>query len=116
MTTAQSAASETTCTVFLKSQKTRTNTLFTLGYINTLSSMQIQAFDVGMLSTNCYVVSCTETKKSIIIDPGFEYAQEADQITRYVDENALKVSSSNLVQPALPKARISSGEEACVTS
>ena len=91
MTTAQSAASETTCTVFLKSQKTRTNTLFTLGYINTLSSMQIQAFDVGMLSTNCYVVSCTETKKSIIIDPGFEYAQEADQITRYVDENALKV-------------------------
>jgi hydroxyacylglutathione hydrolase len=53
--------------------------------------MQIQTFNVGMLSTNCYVVNCPETKEAIIIDPGFEADFEAEQITRYVDENALKV-------------------------
>ena len=53
--------------------------------------MQIQTFNVGMLSTNCYVVSCPETKEAIIIDPGFDASYEAEQISRYVDENALKV-------------------------
>jgi hydroxyacylglutathione hydrolase len=53
--------------------------------------MQIQIFNVGMLSTNCYVVNCTETREAIIIDPGFDYTREADQIIRYVDENTLKV-------------------------
>jgi hydroxyacylglutathione hydrolase len=49
--------------------------------------MQIQPFIVGMLSTNCYAVSCPKTREAIIIDPGFE----AEQVTRYVAENALKV-------------------------
>jgi hydroxyacylglutathione hydrolase len=53
--------------------------------------MQVQAFNVGMLSTNCYVVNCPETKEAIIIDPGFDVAQEAEQIFRYVDASALKV-------------------------
>jgi hydroxyacylglutathione hydrolase len=53
--------------------------------------MQIQAFNVGMLSTNCYVASCPETKEAIIIDPGFDASNEAEQITRYVDANKLKV-------------------------
>ena len=53
--------------------------------------MKIQAFNVGMLSTNCYLVNCSETKEAIIIDPGFEADFEAEQITRYVDGNALKV-------------------------
>jgi len=53
--------------------------------------MRIQTFNVGMLSTNCYVVNCPETKDTIIIDPGLDAAQEADQIVRYVDANALKV-------------------------
>lgn len=53
--------------------------------------MQIQAFNVGVLSTNCYVVNCPETKETIIIDPGFDASHEAKQITRYVDENTLKV-------------------------
>jgi glyoxylase-like metal-dependent hydrolase (beta-lactamase superfamily II) len=44
-----------------------------------------------MLSTNCYVVNCPETKEAIIIDPGLDAAQEADDIVRYVDANALKV-------------------------
>jgi hydroxyacylglutathione hydrolase len=53
--------------------------------------MQIQTFNVGMLSTNCYVVNCPETKEAIIIDPGFDASHEAEQIVRYVDERTLKV-------------------------
>jgi len=53
--------------------------------------MRIQTFNVGMLSTNCYVVNCPETKEAIIIDPGLDAAQEADDIVRYLDANALKV-------------------------
>jgi hydroxyacylglutathione hydrolase len=53
--------------------------------------MQIQTFNVGMLSTNCYVASCPETKKAIIIDPGFDIAQEAEKIFRYIDISELKV-------------------------
>jgi hydroxyacylglutathione hydrolase len=60
--------------------------------LQTLSSMQIKSFNVGMLSTNCYVVNCPETKEAIIIDPGFDFAQEAEQIFRYVDASALKVT------------------------
>lgn len=53
--------------------------------------MQIQTFNVGVMSTNCYVVSCPKTKEAIVIDPGFDASNEADQIIRYVDENTLKV-------------------------
>ncbi len=53
--------------------------------------MQIQTFNVGMLSTNCYVVNCPETKEAIIIDPGFDASYEAEQIISYVDKNTLKV-------------------------
>jgi hydroxyacylglutathione hydrolase len=56
-----------------------------------LSSMQIQTFNVGMLSTNCYVVHCPETKEAIIIDPGFDAPNEVEQIVRYVDASTLKV-------------------------
>jgi len=56
-----------------------------------LSSMQIQTFNVGVLSTNCYVVKCPETMEAIIIDPGFEAPYEAERVTRYVEEKALKV-------------------------
>lgn len=53
--------------------------------------MQIQAFNVGMLSTNCYVVNCPETREAVIIDPGLDVIQEAEQIFRYVDTSRLKV-------------------------
>jgi hydroxyacylglutathione hydrolase len=62
-----------------------------LAIFQTLSSMQIQTFSVGMLSTNCYVVNCPETEEAIIIDPGFETSFEAEQIIRFVDAKALKV-------------------------
>jgi glyoxylase-like metal-dependent hydrolase (beta-lactamase superfamily II) len=44
-----------------------------------------------MLSTNCYVADCQETRDAIIIDPGLDAPSEAEQIFRYVDEGALKV-------------------------
>jgi hydroxyacylglutathione hydrolase len=56
-----------------------------------LSSLKIQKYSVGMLLTNSYVVSCLRTKEAIIVDPGFDAAHEAEQIFRYVDENALKI-------------------------
>ena len=53
--------------------------------------MEIQTFNAGMLSTNCYVANCPETKEAIIIDPGFDASHEADQIIRYVAESKLKI-------------------------
>lgn len=53
--------------------------------------VRIQAFNVGILSTNCYVAVCPETHDAIIIDPGFDAPSEAEHILRYVDEWTLKV-------------------------
>ncbi len=53
--------------------------------------MQIHTFNVGMLSTNCYVVNCVQTREAIIIDPGLDVPSEAEQIVRYVDKSKLKV-------------------------
>jgi glyoxylase-like metal-dependent hydrolase (beta-lactamase superfamily II) len=44
-----------------------------------------------MLSTNCYVVNCPETREAIVIDPGFEAPYEAEEVIRYVDSKALQV-------------------------
>jgi len=56
-----------------------------------MRSMQIHTFNVGMLSTNCYVVNCAQTREAIIIDPGLDVPSEAEQIVRYVDKSKLKV-------------------------
>jgi hydroxyacylglutathione hydrolase len=53
--------------------------------------MRIQTFTVGMLSTNCYVVNCPETRQAIVIDPGLDFSSEAEQIFRYVNGESLKV-------------------------
>ena len=80
------------CTVFPRVAPDTRQTLYVpLATFQTLSSMQIQNFNVGMLSTNCYVVNCPETKEAIIIDPGFEATHEAEQVIRFVEENELKV-------------------------
>lgn len=34
--------------------------------------MQVQRLVVGLFATNCYLVSCSETRKGIVIDPGAE--------------------------------------------
>jgi hydroxyacylglutathione hydrolase len=51
----------------------------------------IETFTVGMLSTNCYVASCHDTKETIIIDPGLDYTSEAQPILDYIEEAELKV-------------------------
>jgi hydroxyacylglutathione hydrolase len=44
-----------------------------------------------MLSTNCYVASCHDTKEAIIIDPGLDYTSEAQQIIDYIEQAQLKI-------------------------
>ena len=53
--------------------------------------MIIECFKVGWLSTNCYVVSCEETKEAAIIDPGLETEKEAEQILDYIKQNSIHV-------------------------
>ena len=49
----------------------------------------VQIFTVGGLFTNCYVVSCKQTKEMIIIDPGFNDHLEAEKIFKLINENIL---------------------------
>jgi hydroxyacylglutathione hydrolase len=53
--------------------------------------MIIKCFKVGWLATNCYVVSCEETKEAALIDPGLENENEANQILEYITKNCLHV-------------------------
>jgi hydroxyacylglutathione hydrolase len=53
--------------------------------------MLVETYVVGMLSTNCYVANCQETKEAIIIDPGLDFSSEAKQIVDYIEENKLIV-------------------------
>jgi len=46
-------------------------------------------FEVGMLSTNCYIASCTETREAIVIDPGLGDSNEAEEIFAYLNWNGL---------------------------
>ena len=39
--------------------------------------MLVETFTVGMLSANCYVASCPNTKEAIVIDPGLDFPSEA---------------------------------------
>ena len=55
--------------------------------------MLIETFTVGMLSTNCYVASCTNTKEAMIIDPGLDFSSEFQPIFNYIQEAKLKVKS-----------------------
>jgi hydroxyacylglutathione hydrolase len=53
--------------------------------------MNIKRFLVGWLSTNCYVVSCEETKEAVVIDPGIEGEREAEEILDFIKEKGLKI-------------------------
>jgi hydroxyacylglutathione hydrolase len=53
--------------------------------------MLVETFTVGMLSTNCYVASDEETKDAVIIDPGLDFAVEAQAIFSYIDKEKLKI-------------------------
>ena len=52
-------------------------------------TMIVQLFTVGELLTNCYVVSCEQTREAIIIDPGFDDSREEEKIFKYVSEQSL---------------------------
>ena len=43
-----------------------------------------------MLSTNCYVTSCEETRETVIIDPGFDNQLEAKVVITFINDNGLK--------------------------
>lgn len=53
--------------------------------------MKVQTFTVGKLFTNCYIAACSQTREAIIIDPGFETHTEAAQISKYLENEALKL-------------------------
>lgn len=53
--------------------------------------MKVKSFPVGWLSTNCYVVSCEETKEAAVIDPGMESERETELIVDYIRQNGFKV-------------------------
>lgn len=53
--------------------------------------MLVETFTVGMLSTNCYVASCTKTNEALVIDPGLEFSLESQQIFDYIEQAKLKV-------------------------
>ena len=53
--------------------------------------MLVQTFTVGMLSTNCYVITCPKTKEGIIIDPGFDNEIEAEKIFKFIEKNELRL-------------------------
>lgn len=53
--------------------------------------MNIKSFPVGWLATNCYVVSCEETKEAVVIDPGMESEGETELIVDYIRQNGFKV-------------------------
>ncbi len=48
-----------------------------------------KTFEVGMLSTGCYVVNCRDTSEAVIIDPGFDKPTELEEIASYIQTNSL---------------------------
>ncbi len=52
--------------------------------------MKTKLFVVGLLSTNCYLVTDFE-KEAIIIDPGLENNNEFSKITSYIKEQGLEI-------------------------
>lgn len=53
--------------------------------------MKVHMFTVGELLTNCYVVSCKQTKEAIIIDPGFDNSLEAEKIFKFISSESLSL-------------------------
>ncbi len=50
--------------------------------------MHVQTLVVSMFATNCYLVSCPETREGIVIDPG----AEGKRILREIEKRGLKIS------------------------
>ncbi|MCW4007013.1 MAG: MBL fold metallo-hydrolase [Candidatus Bathyarchaeota archaeon] len=53
--------------------------------------LRTKMFMVGVLSTNCYVVYCKDTKEAAVIDPGFCGQTEAKEVFDFIESRALKL-------------------------
>jgi len=53
--------------------------------------MITQMFTVGKLYTNCYIVSCEQTRDAVIVDPGFDHEGEAKKVLKFIEDNQLNV-------------------------
>ena len=51
----------------------------------------VEMLTLGTLYTNCYIVSCAETKEALIIDPGFEEKKDVAIVLREVKQQDLQV-------------------------
>ena len=51
----------------------------------------VKMLTLGPLYTNCYIVSCSETKEALIIDPGFEEKKDAEEVLKEVKQQNLQV-------------------------
>ena len=53
--------------------------------------MIVKMLTLGTLYTNCYIVSCIETKEALIIDPGFEEKKDAEKVLKEVKQQELHI-------------------------
>ncbi len=53
--------------------------------------MKIKCFVVGPILTNCYVVSCEQTREAIVIDPGFTNEGDGGEVLREIIKEDIKV-------------------------
>ncbi|MGC8939465.1 MAG: MBL fold metallo-hydrolase [Candidatus Bathyarchaeia archaeon] len=53
--------------------------------------MKTRMFSVGKFYTNCYVIVCEQTNEAIIVDPGFDGADEAERILRFIEHENLNL-------------------------
>ena len=52
--------------------------------------LMTKLFEVGMYLTNCYILSCKDTRQAAILDPGFGSHKEAEQALDYIESNSLE--------------------------
>lgn len=53
--------------------------------------MIIKMFTFGLYLTNCYIVGCEETKEAVVIDPGFNRKDEANELLKTINQLGLNV-------------------------
>ncbi|MGD8545856.1 MAG: MBL fold metallo-hydrolase [Candidatus Bathyarchaeota archaeon] len=54
--------------------------------------MLVRRFTVGRFFTNCYIVVSEKTREAVIIDPGFDHRQEAEEIYEFVESRDLEIT------------------------
>ena len=52
--------------------------------------IKVEKFVVNPLGENSFVLIDEKTKKCVLIDPGFYYGEEQDEVKAYIERNGLK--------------------------